>query len=156
MATDDPGRATDPRGEPRREGFFASDNVWILIPLAALSIPILAVTGDSPLVWVIGALAVIAAITASTRSLLGDRHDLRLREMAVQERLAVAERERLAAVDRVLEHEGVPLPRLDDLHRAPEPARARQPPPRVEPARAPEPARSDAGSARPPDPGAPR
>lgn len=89
--------------ERRSEGFFSSDNVWVLIPLAGISIPIFAVTADSPLVWVVGAVILIAAIAAAARHLLVLKHRLRLEELAAQERLSLAERDRFAAIDRLVE-----------------------------------------------------
>lgn len=106
-----------PMGEgagPRRDDrFVTSDNVWVLIPLAALSIPILAVVGDSPVVWVIPVLAVIAAVTLAVRQVLVLHHRHRLEEIRARERLAIAERDRYTAVDRFLEREGVPSEPLD-------------------------------------------
>ncbi|MEJ7585357.1 MAG: hypothetical protein WKF43_15035 [Acidimicrobiales bacterium] len=76
-----------------------SDNVWVLIPLAAISIPILAVLDDSPLGWFIGIIALVGARTLAARNLLQFRQRLRLEELAAQERLSIAERERFLAVD---------------------------------------------------------
>jgi hypothetical protein len=98
----------------RGGGFASSDNIWILIPLAALSIPILAIVGDTPLVWVLAVVALIGAVTASARYLLQLQHRQRLDEIAARERLAVAERDRYTAVERMLEQEGVPPERPRD------------------------------------------
>lgn len=88
----------------RSEGFLESGNVWVLIPLAALSIPILGIlTDDGAGTWVVGLVLVVAAVTAATRHLLVLRHRLRLEELAAQERVALAERERFAAIDRLVE-----------------------------------------------------
>lgn len=96
--------------EPGGEGepsFLASENVWILVPLAALSIPILAIAlgnEDAAPVFavVIAAVALIAAVTFAVRNVVGFRHRLRLQELAAQERLAQAERERFRAAERML------------------------------------------------------
>lgn len=104
----------------RPPGFFASGNAWVLIPLAGISIPLTAVLGtvNGPFVWVLAAIAIIAALTMAGRNILELRHRLRMHELAAQERLALAERERFTAVDRMLEREGVhdltrERPRLD-------------------------------------------
>ena len=90
--------------EHRSGGFLESGNVWVLIPLAALSIPILAVLTEdgSDLGWVVGLVLVVAAVTAATRHLLVLRHRLRMQELAAQERISLAERERFAAIDRLV------------------------------------------------------
>lgn len=86
------------------------DNVWVLIPLAALSIPIFAVIGDSPLVWVIGGVIALAAVTLAIRSLMTHRHSLKMEELEARERIVRAERDQLSAAERLLE--------LDDLGQA--------------------------------------
>ena len=90
-------------------GFFASGNVWVLIPLAGISIPLTAIlsNSDGPLIWVLAAIAIIAAVTMAGRNVIQLRHRLRMQELAARERLALAERERYTAVDRMLEREGV-------------------------------------------------
>jgi hypothetical protein len=119
------------------EGFLQSDNIWVLIPVMALSIPIIAVAGSSPLVWVVGAVAVIAAVTAALRHLMVLRHRLRLDELAAQERLSLAERERFAAIDRLVDGDRLE-DRLGDL-RLPE----QRPEPRPDGDRLAERARTD-------------
>jgi len=90
-------------------GFFASGNVWVLIPLAGISIPLTAIlsSSDGPLIWVLAAIAIIATVTMAGRNVIQLRHRLRMQELAARERLALAERERFTAVDRMLEREGV-------------------------------------------------
>lgn len=81
-------------------------DVWVLIPLAALSIPIIAVLGESesPLLpAAFAAIVVLAAVTLAIRSLMTHRHNLRMVELEARERIATTERERLAAAERVLE-----------------------------------------------------
>ena len=89
-------------------GPFGEGNVWVLVPLAALSIPIFAIVADSPLALALGAVILIAAITAGVRHIVVLRHGLRMEELTAQQRLSVAERERFAAIDRLVE----PDPRL--------------------------------------------
>lgn len=97
-------------GEKSQGNGGLGDNIWILIPLAALSIPIFAVVNDGPLVWVLGAVIVLVALTLAARSLMTHRHELRIRELEAQERIVRAERDQLSAAERLLE--------LDDLGRA--------------------------------------
>lgn len=88
----------------RPEGFFQSDNVWVLIPLAGVSIPIFAVLGNSPwLLGLIGAVLLVVAVTLAARNLLALRHRHRLEEIAAKERLSLAERDRFTAIDRLVE-----------------------------------------------------
>lgn len=81
------------------------DNIWVLIPLAALTIPILAVSGgsESPLTWSVGVLVIVVAVTLAVRSLMTHRHNLRLKEIEAQERASRAEREHLSAAQRILD-----------------------------------------------------
>lgn len=92
-------------GDEHRDGL--GDNIWILVPLAALSIPIFAVVGSGPLAWVLGGVIALAAVTLAARSLMTHRHRLRMQELEAKERIARAEREQLSAAQRLLE--------LDDL-----------------------------------------
>lgn len=90
------------------QSFLRSQNVWILIPLAALSIPIIAVLNDKAwLGWVLGAVAIITALTVAGKSLMNHRHSLRLKEIEAQERLARTEHEHLASAQRILELDDV-------------------------------------------------
>ena len=91
--------------EGRSSGFFDGANVWILIPLAGISIPIFAIVAESPLAWALGAVILIAAITAGVRHIVLLKHRLRLEELGAQERLSLAERDRFAAIDRLVEPE---------------------------------------------------
>lgn len=86
------------------------DNVWVLIPLTALSIPIFAVIGDSPLAWFVGAVIALIAVTLAAGSLMTHRHNLRMQELEAQEKVIRAERDQLTAAERLLE--------IDDLGQA--------------------------------------
>jgi hypothetical protein len=97
-------------GQDPAHGFFQGDNIWILIPLAALSIPIIAVAGSTPFAWALAVAAVIGATTAAVRYLLVVRHRLALEELEAKQRLAVAERDRYDAINRMVDE---PLPRID-------------------------------------------
>lgn len=92
--------------------------MWVLIPLGALSIPILAIVDDSPIGWFFGLIALVGALTLSARHLMQFRHDLRLEEVAAQERLSIAERDRFTAVDRLFEPDQMPrAPRSEEVDR---------------------------------------
>lgn len=81
-----------------------SDSLWVLVPLAALMIPIIAVSdGNTVLVWAIAAAFVIAAGGLVGRSLMDRAHRHRLAEMEAKARLEAAERERLREANRVLD-----------------------------------------------------
>lgn len=82
------------------------DNIWILIPLTALMIPIFAVIGssDNPAIaWVVAGVFALAAVTVAVRSLMTHRHNLKMEELKARERIARAEREHLSAAERILE-----------------------------------------------------
>ena len=82
------------------------DNIWILIPLTALMIPIFGVIGssDNPAIaWVVAGVIAVAALTVAARSLMTHRHNLKMEELEAQERIARAEREQLSAAERILE-----------------------------------------------------
>ena len=90
------------------QSFLRSSNVWVLIPLAALSIPILAVLSNTSWIgWVLGAVATITALTISAKSLMNHRHRLRLKEIEAQERVARIEHEHLTSAQRILELDDV-------------------------------------------------
>ena len=90
------------------ESFFRSDNVWVLIPLAALSIPILAIFRDSSwLGWVFGGVVLVTALTIAAWSLMNHRHSLKMKEIEAQERVMLAEQEHLASAQRILELDDV-------------------------------------------------
>jgi hypothetical protein len=96
--------------------FLNGPNAWVLIPLTALSIPIFAVlSGDSTSGWFVGGVLLIAAVTLAVRNLMQLRHRHRLEELEARQQLALAERERLHAIDLMLEREGVhdPTRRFD-------------------------------------------
>lgn len=80
------------------------DNIWILIPLAALSIPIFAVIGENVILTsVIAGVVALMAVTLAIRSLMTHRHKLKMEELAAQERIVRAEREHLSTAERILE-----------------------------------------------------
>lgn len=99
----------------REPGFLAGDNVWVLIPLAGISIPIVAIVGPSPVfLGLIGAVILVVAVALAARSLMELKHRHRLDELAAQERVSLAERDRFAAIDRLVEPEAWPAA----VHRA--------------------------------------
>lgn len=82
------------------------DNIWILIPLIALMIPIFAVIGSSEnpsIAWVVAGVIALTAVTLAIRSLMTHAHNLKMEELAAQERIARADREQLSAAERILE-----------------------------------------------------
>lgn len=80
------------------------DNIWILIPLAALSIPIFAVIGENVILTsVISGVVVLFAVTLAIRSLMTHRHSLKMEELEARERIIRAEREQLSAAEKILE-----------------------------------------------------
>ncbi len=86
----------------KRDGL--GDNIWILIPLAALSIPIFAVIGENTiLTTTVAAVVALMAVTLAIRSLMTHRHRLRMEELEAQERIIQAERQQLSAAERLLE-----------------------------------------------------
>ena len=88
-------------------GLLQSRNAGMLIPLTALSIPIIAILSDTDAIYFAGGIGVIAALTTASRHLLEVRHQQRMREIEASEQVAIAERNRLLAVDRLLDAEGV-------------------------------------------------
>jgi hypothetical protein len=93
-------------------------NIWIIVPLAALSIPIVAIMRDTSWFgWVFGGVVLIAALAVAAWSLMNHRHELRMKEIAAQERLVKVEQEQLASAERLLE--------LDDIQ---ERVRKQEPP----------------------------
>lgn len=82
----------------------SGDHIWILIPLAALSIPIFAVIDSNVILSaVIGAVIALVAVTLCGRYLISHRHRLKMVEMEAQERIVLAERSRLSTAERILE-----------------------------------------------------
>ena len=80
------------------------DNIWILVPLAALSIPIFAIIGENVILTsVVSGLIVLIAVTLALRSLMTHRHRLKMEELEAQERIVRAEREQLSAAEKILE-----------------------------------------------------
>ena len=70
------------------KGILNGDNIWVLIPLAALSIPIIAIlSGSSWLPWLIIGLVMVGALTAAVRSVMGYQHRLRMEELGAKEDL---------------------------------------------------------------------
>ena len=81
-----------------------TENIWVLIPLAALSVPIFSVIGgNAVLSAVVGGSLGLVAVTLAVRSLMTHRHNLKMEELAAQERIVRAEREQLTAAERILE-----------------------------------------------------
>jgi len=86
------------------KGFLSGDNVWVLIPLAALSIPIIAILdGSSWLPWLVIGLVMVGALTLSVRSVLGYQHRLRMEELGAKENLLRLEHDHLRSTERILE-----------------------------------------------------
>jgi len=80
------------------------DNIWILVPLAALSIPIFAIIGENVILTsVVSGIIVLIAVTLAIRSLMTHRHRLKMEELEAQERIVRAEREQLSAAEKILE-----------------------------------------------------
>lgn len=99
------------------KGFLNGPNVWILIPLAALSIPIVAILANTSwLPWLLIGLVMVAAVTVAVRSVIGYSHRLRLEEIAARERSLRLEHEQLRSAERILE-----LDETRDLHTQMEP-----------------------------------
>lgn len=91
------------------------DRIWILVPLAALCIPIFAVIGDNtPLLILIGGLLALAGVVLAARSLMTHRHNLTMKELDARERITLAERAQLTEAQRILELDD----RLPDLKSA--------------------------------------
>lgn len=96
------------------------DNIWIVIPLTALMIPIFAVIGSSQnpaLVWVVAGVIAVAALTVAARSLMTHNHNLRMEELEAKERIARAERDQLSAAERLLELDTGVAAELDEAVR---------------------------------------
>lgn len=86
------------------KGFLNGPNVWVLIPLAALSIPIIAILSNASwLPWLLIGLVMVAAVTAAVRSVIGYSHRLRMEEIAARERSLQIEHEQLRSAERILE-----------------------------------------------------
>ncbi len=89
-----------------RSSGLLGGNVWVLIPLAALSIPIIAVLGQATnadwIGWIIAILATIGGVTLSARSLMTHRSRLRIEELEARERVLRAEHEQLSAAEQIL------------------------------------------------------
>lgn len=86
------------------KGFLNGPNAGILIPLAALTIPIIAILADKPwLPWLLIGLVMVAAVTVGVRSVIGYSHRLRLEEIAARERSLQLEHEQLRSAERILE-----------------------------------------------------
>lgn len=85
-------------------GFLNGPNVWVLIPLAALSIPIIAIlAGSAWLPWLVIGLVMVAAVTAAVRSVMGYSHRLRMEEIEAREKMLRLEHDQLQSAERILE-----------------------------------------------------
>lgn len=84
-----------------------SSNIWILIPLMALMIPIIAVGSSSEQAaafWAVLATALLlGGGTFAARSLMTHRHRLRMIEIEAQAKIAAEERHQLEAANRILD-----------------------------------------------------
>lgn len=84
----------------------SNDTIWILVPLAALSIPIFAVIGDNTALTVaVGVVLAIVAIVIGARSLMTHRHELTMRELEARERIVRAEKEQLTEAQRIIDRD---------------------------------------------------
>ena len=95
------GGSTSDNGGDAQADSGSFDQWWVLIPLAALSIPILAV---SP--WMAAGLigvALIAAGTIAAKIIMNHRHRLKLQELGMRQRIAEAEASQLESANRVIE-----------------------------------------------------
>ena len=95
------GGSTSDNGGDAQADSGSFDQWWVLIPLAALSIPILAV---SP--WMAAGLigvALIAAVTIAAKVIMNHRHRLKLQELGMRQRIAEAEASQLESANRVIE-----------------------------------------------------
>ena len=100
-----------------RKSFFEGDNIWILVPLAALSIPIFAIfSGAVWLPYLLFSVAMVVVITIAVRSVMGYSHRLRMEELEMKEKLMRSEHEQLRSAERILE-----LDDTKDLRRQMEP-----------------------------------
>lgn len=81
-----------------------SGNIWILVPLAALMIPIIAIAGNNPVFWAIFAMAVVlGGGTLAARNLMSHRHELRMAEIEAQAKVMAEERAQLEVANRILD-----------------------------------------------------
>lgn len=86
-------------------GIFA-DNPWLLIPLTALMIPIIAVITETDAVALqiaLGLVVLVIAAAVAARGLMTHRHGLRMAELEAQARLAEADSEQLAQANRIID-----------------------------------------------------
>src|SRR5690606_21653835 len=82
------------------------DNIWILIPLAALSIPIFGIIGENVILTsVVSGVVVLIAVTLAIRSLMTHRHRVKMEELEARERIIRAQREQLSAAEKILERD---------------------------------------------------
>lgn len=90
-------------GEPNEDK--SSWNWAYLIPMMALAIPILAVSGArlSDLIPLLVTLAIVSGLWAGGRNLLGYQHQLRMRELEAQAEIAAIEADRLREAQKVLD-----------------------------------------------------
>lgn len=79
------------------------DEFWVLVALAALLIPITAVSNSSAPVLAVAAVMVIAAIVLGGRMLMDRRHRHRLAEIEAEAGLAREERLSLAQANQLLD-----------------------------------------------------
>ena len=87
-----------------RKSFFEGDNIWILVPLAALSIPIFAIFSTAVWIpWLIVSLFMVAAVTIAVRSVMSHQHRLRMEELEMKEKLMRSEHDQLRSAERILE-----------------------------------------------------
>lgn len=83
------------------------DSSWVLIPLAALMIPILGVSqgndGGAAIAIAVAVALVLAVATLLARMLMVQRHNLRMTELRAERRLAQEESQQLMQANQMLE-----------------------------------------------------
>lgn len=101
-------KGKEPKSEELRIVEAIGDGAWVLVPLAALMIPILAVSdgvaGGSaiPLAVAVTMVMVVGAVLA--RMLMAQRHSLRMRELQAERAIAEAEARQMSQANQVIEN----------------------------------------------------
>lgn len=91
---------------PMAERKDRDSSIWVLVPLAALMIPIIAVADGNALVLVgVGAAFLVIVLGVVARSLMDYRHELRLKEIEAERRLIQEDRLRFDDAKRVLDRD---------------------------------------------------
>jgi len=91
--------------DKKNKEHVGGSDIWILIPLAALSIPIISILSDTEsliLEVAMGAAMILAILGVLTRGLMTHRHRLDIAHMEAQSRLAGEEAKRAAETNALL------------------------------------------------------